>query len=172
MILWVLSNPFSKTSSNGDFTTSPRCLFCCFTILAVRMLFWCKLHLQQYTMVSFFHVLSSLLLPCTCLNLLSLDKGFFQCFLISHKLLLLFTQHHLFLLMTQPYLLTKVIFFFPWVTLCRTICFQNQITALNELLVSSRPFTSWQHSVVMSPIWLGTAWSYSGLGRKKKHSEV
>lgn len=121
------------------------------------MFLWCKLILQQYTMVSFFHVLSSLQLSCMCLKMLSLAKSFFQCFLISHKLLLLFTQRYLFLLMAQPYLLTKVILFFPWVTVCRTICFQNQITVLNELLVSSRPSTSWQHSAVISPIWPVTA---------------
>lgn len=167
-----LSNPFLKTSIDGDSTTSPGNLFCCFTLLTVRMLFWCKSNPQQCTMVYFFDVLSSLQLSCMCLKMPSLNKGFFQCFLFSHKLSLLFTHRYLFLLMTQPYLLTQVIFLFLWVTVCRTICFQNQITALNELLVSSRPSTSWQHSPVISRIWLATSGSYSGLSRKRKFSEV
>lgn len=165
-----MSNPFLNISIDGDSTIYPGNLFCFFTVLTVRIFFWCKFNLQQYTMMSSSHVLSSLEMSCICLKTLSLEKGILPVF--SHKLLLLSTQHYLCLVMAQSYLFTKVFFFYPWVRVCRTICFQNQITALNELLVSSRPSTSWQHSLVISAMWLVTAGSYSGLSKSRKYSEV
>lgn len=58
------------------------------------------------------------ILPCSFLFRIVLfvfEDNFFRKGLLpvlSHKLLMLFTQYYLFLLMAQPYLFTKVIFFF------------------------------------------------------------
>lgn len=75
---------------------------------------------------------------------------------IVPNILYFFSRHN------HTYLLK---YFFPQVTVHGTICFQNKISALNELLAWSRPYTSWQHSLAISPSWLVAP----GLSRKEEN---